>query len=277
MPSPVPLPAALAEAAARRNALLTWTVEGWDETRAIAQIVTQLEMPAVLSVSPEAVEDRPVAVWGAMLSALADEVDGLLVAHLDGVSSVAALEEAADAGFSSVGVVPALPDFGSYFDTLAEIAAAARARGVSVEAEAFIPVGDREKGRFLSHPPLAIDMVRTVEVDALALSITDGTHPISGHSVVDWSVIEAISPRVGVPLTLRPGSYLAAEDRLRLGREFGVRAIDVSVAQRAEFSRLIRIAVARSHQSPGRRELMSELRQGLSDWALRMVMETWRR
>jgi fructose-bisphosphate aldolase class II len=148
-----------------------------------------------------------------------------IVLHLDHTFEMQVIEEAIQAGFTSVMIDQSAKPFEENIAVSAEVARLAHARGVSVEAELgkigttdFIET-DQDEEHF-TDPDEAGRFVAETGVDALAVAVgTAHGHYITRQPRVDLDRLRAIRERTPVHLVLHGGSGVPAgmiHDAIRL-------------------------------------------------------------
>jgi fructose-bisphosphate aldolase class II len=139
-----------------------------------------------------------------------------IVLHLDHTFELRIIQEAIDAGFTSVMIDQSAKPFEENVAVSAQVVALAHARSVSVEAELgtigttdFIETDEDEE--HFTDPVEASDFVSRTGVDALAVAVgTAHGHYITRQPRVDLARLQAIRERTPVHLVLHGGSGVPA-------------------------------------------------------------------
>jgi fructose-bisphosphate aldolase class II len=148
-----------------------------------------------------------------------------IVLHLDHTFELRIIQEAIDAGFTSVMIDQSAKPFEENVAVSAEVVGLARARNVSVEAELgkigttdFIETDEDEE--HFTDPDEASEFVAKTGVDALAVAVgTAHGHYITRQPRVDLTRLRQIRERTPVHLVLHGGSGVPASmihDAIRL-------------------------------------------------------------
>jgi fructose-bisphosphate aldolase class II len=238
-------------------------------------IVTGAEVagrPVILQISQNAVRwhggrIRPVA---AAAAAVAEEADVAVSLHLDHVEDRTLLEQAADAGFSSVMFdAGALPHDRNIALT-ADAAAWAHGAGMWVEAE-LGHVGGKPDQPASAHaagvrtdPGEAADYVGATGVDALAVAV-GSSHAMTTRSArLDEGLIERLRAAVTVPLVLH-GSSGVPDDELRRAVAAGIVKVNVGTALNIAMTGAVRAALAGDASMVDPRKYLGPARDAIAD------------
>ena len=152
--------------------------------------------------------------------------------HLDHGKSVKACLEAIDAGFTSVMIDGSSFSFDDNVRMTRTVVAAAREKGISVEAEiGHVGSGkvivERSKDEsMLTDPDEAMRFAQQTGIDCLAVSIGTAHGEYKAEPKIDFERLEAIRERVPVPLVLHGGSGTGDENIARAVRG-GIRKINL--------------------------------------------------
>lgn len=238
-------------AADRRGAVAAVNVITLEHAEAIAAAAEDCALPVILQISQNAVRFHggrvgPIAAAAGSVARLASVPISL---HLDHVTEDELVEQAADAGFSSL-----MYDAGalSYPDNVSRTRRAgdvAHAAGLWVEAELGYVGGKPDAPRSAhaagvrTDPDEAARFVQETAVDALAVAV-GSSHAMSTRSaVLDLPLIEKLRDRLPVPLVLHGSSGVPAEV---LGQAVaaGIRKVNVGTAVNVAMTRAIRRSLA---------------------------------
>jgi fructose-bisphosphate aldolase class II len=139
--------------------------------------------------------------------------------NLDHGLTVATIERAVAAGFTSVMFDGSSLTFDENIRRTAEVVGICRAKGVTVEGELGAVGGDEggglegsaDRSRF-TDPVLAADFVARTGIDALAVAIGNAHGRYKGTPQLDFDLLRRLGEGVAVPLVLHGGSGLSADD-----------------------------------------------------------------
>lgn len=185
----------------------------------------------------------------ARAAAAAAQLTGVDVAlHLDHVTDLQLLRQAADAGFSS-----AMFDAGRarYAENLASTGAAvewAHANGLWLEAELGY-VGGKPDAPASAHSPgvrtdpaEAAEFVARTGVDALAVAVGSSHAMTSRSASLDHALIRELAAALPVPLVLH-GSSGVPDEQLRQAVTAGMRKINIGTALNIAYTTAVRAAL----------------------------------
>ncbi|KPP87932.1 MAG: class II fructose-bisphosphate aldolase FbaA [Rhodobacteraceae bacterium HLUCCA08] len=240
--------ATLAEvlAPARRDgyAVAGLVCQGWEDARAYVAAAEAEGAPVILQAGPGARAHVPVPVWGAMFRALAEGASVPVVAHLDHGHDIADCRAAIAAGFTSVMYDGSALPLAENIARTAQVAAMARAAGVSCEGEIGVvgyAEGAASRG---TDPEEAARFARDTGVDAVAVSIGNIHLQRDAATRIDRALLAAIEAGVDRPLVLHGGSGLAPADRAWLARDTAVCKLNIGTELRQAFGGTLRAVLA---------------------------------
>jgi fructose-bisphosphate aldolase, class II len=204
--------------------------------------------PVILQISENAVKfhDGRLGPIAAAEAAVGREATVPCALHLDHVESVALLEQAPAAGFSSVMFDASKL---SYEDNVAATRAAVKfghAYGLWVESE-LGKVGGKDGSPPLSahapgartSPSEAVAYVDATGVDGLAVAVGSSHAMTTRDAALDHSLIAELKRAVGVPLVLH-GSSGVSDDELRRAVAGGLVKVNIGTALNIAFTSAVR-------------------------------------
>jgi len=216
---------------------------GWEDARAYAAAAQVERAPVILQAWPGARAHMPLALWGAMLRALAADVDVPVVVHLDHGHTLDACRAAIDAGFTSVMFDGSrLPLAGNIAQTAA-VAALAHAAAVSCEGEiGFVGYagGAASAG---TDPAEAEAFARDSGVDAMAVSVGNVHLQQAPRGALDLPRIRAIEAVTQVPLVIHGGSGVPLAQRAALAATTRICKVNIGTELRIAFGTALRAAL----------------------------------
>ncbi|MFI9081930.1 ketose-bisphosphate aldolase [Streptomyces sioyaensis] len=243
----VPTGDLVGRAAAGRGCVAAFNVITLEHAEGIVSGAESAGRPVILQISENAVRYHggrltPLALAAASMARTAAVGVAL---HLDHVTDVGLLHQAAATGFSSVMFdAGALP----YTDNLAATAAAARwAHGAGLWIEAELGhVGGKPDSPASAHadgvrtdPAEAADYVARTGVDALAVAV-GSSHAMTQQSAhLDHALIARLREAVSVPLVLH-GSSGVPDAELRAAVRAGMTKINIGTALNVSLTHTIR-------------------------------------
>jgi fructose-bisphosphate aldolase, class II len=264
----------VARAAAEHSCVTAFNVITLEHAEGIVTGAESAGRPVILQISENAVRYHgsrlaPLALATASVARTA-AVDVSL--HLDHVTDVDLLHQAADNGFSSV-----MFDAGAqpYTDNLAATASAARwAHGVGLWIEAELGyVGGKPDAPASAHadgvrtdPSEAADYVARTGVDALAVAVGSSHAMTERSAALDHPLIERLREAVPVPLVLH-GSSGVPDEELRAAVLAGMRKINVGTALNISLTRSVRDVLLREPALTDPRKYLGPAREAVATTA----------
>jgi fructose-bisphosphate aldolase class II len=262
----------VAQAAAGRRAVPAFNVITLEYAEAVVAGAAAAGVPVILQISENAVRFHggQVEPLARAAAAVARAAQGDVALHLDHVTDIRLLHEAADAGFSS-----AMFDAGAlpYADNLAATLAAARwAHGAGLWLEAELGyVGGKPGAPASAHaagvrtdPDEAARYVADTGVDALAVAV-GSSHAMTERSAsLDHALIARLRDAVPVPLVLH-GSSGVADDELRRAVTSGIAKVNIGTALGIAFTRAVRDALAARPDTPDPRHYLASGREAVAE------------
>lgn len=244
---------------------------GWEDARAYVAAAQAERSPVILQAGPGARSHMPLAVWGAMFRALAADTDVPVVAHLDHSYGVDDCRAAIDAGFTSVMFDGSRLPLDENIARTAEVAALARAAGLSCEGEiGFVGYADGVASAGTVPEEAARFAVET-GVDALAISVGN-VHLQSGPAApLDEARLRAVEAVTQVPLVIHGGSGVPSEQRARLAAQSRICKFNIGTELRQAFGAALRSVLAVSPTAFDRIEILRATEAPV-ETATRLVM-----
>ncbi|MGW2823038.1 class II fructose-bisphosphate aldolase [Streptomyces sp. NPDC001443] len=237
----------VAHAATERRSVTAFNVITLEHAEGIITGAEAAERPVILQISENAVRYHrgqllPLALAAASM-ARSSAVE--IALHLDHVTDVELLHQAADCGFSSVMFdAGALPYAENVFAT-ASAARWAHDAGLWLEAE-LGHVGGKPDAPASAHtagvrtdPAEAADYVARTGVDALAVAVGSSHAMTERSATLDQALIERLREAVAVPLVLH-GSSGVPDGELRSAVRAGIVKINIGTALNMSLTRAVR-------------------------------------
>ncbi|MFT4083757.1 MAG: ketose-bisphosphate aldolase [Nocardioides sp.] len=260
----------VADARAAGAAVGAFNVITLEHAEAVAAAAEATGQPVILQVSENA-----VAYHGGRLRPLAAacvEIAGTAGAkvsmHLDHVTSLDLLAEAASAGFASV-----MYDAGAlaYADNLAATRQAvriARADGLWIEAELGYVGGKPDAPRSAHAPGVRTDPDEAAAfcdetgVDALAVAVGSSHAMTTRTAVIDAALVARLAGSVPVPLVLH-GSSGVPDDQLRAAMRAGIAKVNVGTALNVAMTGAVSAALAAEPELVDPRRYLASAREAM--------------
>jgi fructose-bisphosphate aldolase, class II len=243
----IPTSELVREACERHSAIAAFNVITLEHIEAVVRGAEEAGAPVIVQISENAVKfhaGRPIPLTRAA-AALAESATVGVGLHLDHVTDMALLHQAADAGFSSA-MFDAAHE--SYPDNVAHTAAAVRwahDNGLWLEAELGY-VGGKPDAPASAHtagvrtdPAEARQFVAETGVDALAVAVGSSHAMTTRTATLDHDLIAALAAAVPVPLVLHGSSGVPDEDLSRAVAA-GIRKINIGTALNIAYTHGVR-------------------------------------
>lgn len=218
---------------------------GWEDARAYVRAAEAERAPVILQAGPGARAHMPVAVWGAMFRALAEDASVSVVAHLDHGLTVGDAHAAIVAGFTSVMIDGSALPLQENIALTAEVVALAHAAGVSCEGELGVVGYAGGKASTGTDPEEAARFVRETGVDALAVSVGNVHLQTGAGQGLDLGLIRRIEAATEVPLVIHGGSGVPVEQRAMLATGSRIAKFNIGTELRMAFGAALQEAVAK--------------------------------
>ncbi|MER5200358.1 class II fructose-bisphosphate aldolase [Streptomyces sp. NPDC002755] len=267
----VPTGDLVTRAAAERSCVTAFNVITLEHAEGIVTGAESAGRPVILQISENAVRYHggrltPLALAASSIARTAT-VDVAL--HLDHVTDVELLHQAADAGFSSV-----MFDAGSltYADNLTATASAARwahEAGLWIEAELGY-VGGKPDSPASAHaagvrtdPAEAVDYVARTRVDALAVAVGSSHAMTERVAALDHALIARLREAVPVPLVLH-GSSGVPDAELHAAVLAGMIKINIGTALNVSLTHTVRDVLFREPALTDPRKYLGPARDAMA-------------
>jgi fructose-bisphosphate aldolase, class II len=266
------------DAAAAGSAVAAFNVITLEHIEAVVRGAEAAAAPVIIQISENAVRFHgglvvPLARAAAALAQTSGYGVGL---HLDHVTDLDLLRQAADAGFSS-----AMFDAGnlSYADNVArtiEAAEWAHANGLWLEAELGY-VGGKPDAPASAHaagvrtdPAEALTFVRDTGVDALAVAVGSSHAMTTRTAALDHALIAELAAALPVPLVLH-GSSGVPDEELARAVTAGMRKINIGTALNIAYTHGVRQFLDRDPKTVDPRKYLADARTEMAEVVRHML------
>ena len=255
------------DARADGSAVAAFNVITLEHAEAVVRGAENAGTPVIIQISENAVKfhaGHPIPLTRAA-TALAQTAAVEVALHLDHVTDLALLRQAADAGFSS-----AMFDAGHepYPDNLAHTASAvdwAHANGLWLEAELGY-VGGKPDSPASAHtagvrtdPAEAQHFVQATGVDALAVAVGSSHAMTTRTAALDHALIAELAAALPVPLVLH-GSSGVPDEELARAVIAGMRKINIGTALNIAYTRGVRDRLSQDAKVVDPRKYLTDAR-----------------
>lgn len=219
------------ERANRENyAIGQFNVSNLEFVQAAIGAAVELKAPIILASSSSAIKYAGIETLVAMIRSLADNAPVPIALHLDHGEDLAQAQLCIKHGYTSVMIDASGKPLEENIRITREVAQAAHAAGVTVEAELGRLGGIEDnvnvsaRDAFLTDPLEAQRFVRESACDALAIAVgtSHGAYKFKGQQSLHFEVIEAIQKKLpGTPIVMHGSSSVPKEEVQRINAAGG--------------------------------------------------------
>lgn len=228
----------LAIASKDRTAVPGFNIDNIEIPEAIMVAAERCRCPVILTIGQGAIKAGQMLHLADVVRRLADESSVPVVMHLDHGISYEQTIQCLRAGFTSVMFDGSHLPFEENVAITRQVAAAAKAVGVSVEAELGaidgVEDGISHSARNLVDIHEVEKFISAVDVDALAVGIGNAHGMYKGLPQLDFDLLQRCQDLNPPPLVLHGGSGIP-DDMIRQAIEIGIRKINVATEMRNAF------------------------------------------
>lgn len=200
--------------------------------------------PVIIQVGGFATRYMDLALWGPLLTTMAERSTVPVCVHLDHSKDVEECQRAIDAGFSSVMYDGSQLPYEENVRLSREVVRRAAEKGVSVEAEigSVAYSGTTAFKAEASDPDTTARFVADTGIDAVAVAV--GTlHRMEKQAAhLDFDLLRAIEDKVDIPLVIHGSSGLCDEDFKQMCASH-VTKVNIGTALRMAFDQGLRTAL----------------------------------
>jgi tagatose 1,6-diphosphate aldolase GatY/KbaY len=226
----------LSAAQAGGYAIAAFNIENMEMAQAVVSTAERLGAPVILQTTPSTVRYGTLALYAAMVRALAEAASVPVVLHLDHGSSVALARDALAAGYSSVMIDGSGLAFPQNVEVTQRVLALAGDIPVEAELGAIGGKEDSLSGQAaLTQPEEAAAFAHACPVAALAVAIGTAHGFYKEAPRLDLSRLAAIRALVPIPLVLH-GASGVPEAQVRASIEAGVCKVNYATELRAAYT-----------------------------------------
>lgn len=266
----VPIDVLLKEAASGGYAVGAFNCNNMEIVQAIAAAAREERAPVIMQASQGAIKYAGIDYIVAMVRVAAGEAGVPVALHLDHGTSFAQVMQCIRSGFSSVMIDGSKHALEENIALTNLVLQAARAVGVSVEAELGkiggteddIVVSEREA--LFTDPDEARYFVDRTGVDALAVAIGTAHGQYKGVPRLDFDRLRKIRSLIDTPIVLH-GSSGVPDDAIREAIEIGVSKINIDTNIREAFTDRTRQVVADQPGEIDPRKILGPAREAATE------------
>ena len=224
---------------ARKNhyALPAFDISNYEMMRAVLEVCEEERSPALLMGLGVDLKGKGMPLLASMVKEASSFFTVPVCFHLDHATEFGLIQEAVEAGFSSVMYDGSVLDFENNAKNTAEVVKYAHARGISVEAElghvGNASVGsisetgtDTDPGESLTVPEEVVKFVELTDVDALAVAIGTAHGVYKKTPTLRIDRLDEITAVCDRPLVLHGGSG-TPNDQMQNAIRHGITKINI--------------------------------------------------
>jgi tagatose 1,6-diphosphate aldolase GatY/KbaY len=241
--------------------------------RAVVEAAEEAGAPVILQTTPATLRYAGLESIVAMARAAAEGAKVPVALHLDHGDTFETVVRCLRAGYTSVMVDASRLTFLDNAAFVAKVTEAAHAAGVPVEAELGTIGGAEEGGageEELTDPEAAEEFVRRTGIDFLAPAFGTVHGVYKGEIRLDFSRLEAISRRVGLPLVMHGASVVPGE-MIRRAIARGVSKVNFSTELKRAFVRQLRNYLSNHPEETDPRRILLPAREAVKQIAKRKI------
>ncbi|MBE5867745.1 MAG: class II fructose-bisphosphate aldolase [Lachnospiraceae bacterium] len=220
----------------RKCAVGSFNTPNLESIMAVISAAEELGVPVIIQHAQVHEEMMPLATIGPIMLELARQAKVPVAVHIDHGETVEYIYRALDMGFTSVMYDGSTLPFEENAANTRLVVSLAKKRGASVEAE-IGSMGKRETGigsagevgkdpeKIYTDPDQAKRFVELTGIDALACSFGTTHGVYISKPKLDFSVVEKVREKTGLPVVMHGGSGVSDED-IQTAIRKGVRKIN---------------------------------------------------
>lgn len=220
---------------ARKCAVGSFNTPNLESIMAVIGAAEELNVPVIIQHAEVHESIMPLSVIGPIMLEMAKKAKVPVAVHIDHGETVEYIYRALNMGFTSVMFDGSTQSFEENTANTQLVVSLAAKTGASVEAEIGC-MGKRETGtgsagngndpdKIYTDPNLAKEFVEKTGIDALACSFGTTHGVYISEPKLDFSVIEKVRAKTGIPVVMHGGSGVSKED-FRTAIQKGVRKVN---------------------------------------------------
>lgn len=220
---------------ARKCAVGSFNTPNLESIMAVIGAAEKLNVPVIIQHAEVHESIMPLSVIGPIMLEMAKKAKVPVAVHIDHGETVEYIYRALNMGFTSVMFDGSTQSFEENTANTQLVVSLAAKTGASVEAEIGC-MGKRETGtgsagngndpdKIYTDPNLAKEFVEKTGIDALACSFGTTHGVYISEPKLDFSVIEKVRAKTGIPVVMHGGSGVSKED-FRTAIQKGVRKVN---------------------------------------------------
>ena len=229
----------LKEVDAQNTAALAFDCHNYESIAWLVEAGEELGTPVIIMLAPEIISYIPAEAFAGLAKALAKKVKIPVALHSDHCSSFDTILGVIKAGFTSVMIDASRLPYEENIRVTCEVAKAAHALGVDVEAELgkvgiAANRGDYKNEDMYTTPEQAADFIAKTKVDALAIAIGSAHGYYVETPKLDINRLKEINSAIDTPLVLHGGTGIP-DDQLKQAFKLGINKLNIGTEYAALF------------------------------------------
>lgn len=231
------------EAQKNKQAVAAFNVENMETVQAVIRASYEERTPVIIQTTPSSVRYAGVAAFYHNVLAELEQTDATVALHLDHGNSFDLAMQAIRNGYSSVMIDGSLLPFEENIALTKQVVTAAKAVGVSVEAE-LGNVGGKEDDLVvdkdtLTNPEQAAEFAKRTGTSTLAVAIGTAHGIYKGEPKLDLKRLKEIREMVDVPLILH-GTSGVPDDVVKECITIGMSKVNYATDLRVAFTKAVK-------------------------------------
>ncbi|HZK39677.1 MAG TPA: class II fructose-bisphosphate aldolase [Clostridia bacterium] len=228
-------------------AVPSFSVSNMEMVLGILQAAEQTRSPIILQIAEVRLKHSPLNLIGPLMVSAAENADIPVAVHFDHGTTMAAIEQALDVGFSSVMIDGSKLPLDENIAVTCKVVKLAREYAADVEGE-IGSVGGSEDGSEdiavdCTSPEQALRFQNETRVDALAVAIGNAHGNYKQEPKLRFDILKQVHALVDVPLVLHGGTGISPED-FKKSISLGIKKINIATATFDAVEHSVRTAYA---------------------------------
>jgi fructose-bisphosphate aldolase, class II len=211
----------------------SFSVANMEMVLGILKAAEETESPVILQIAEVRLKHSPLEMIGPLMVSAAENAEVPVAVHFDHGTTVEAIEQALDLGFTSVMIDGSKLELKDNMAITRKVVKLAREYGADVEGE-IGSVGGSEDGSehiaiHCTSPEEALQFQNATGVDALAVAIGNAHGNYTQEPKLRFDILEQVSSLLDVPLVLHGGTGISPDD-FKKCIKFGIKKINIATA-----------------------------------------------
>ena len=214
-------------------AVPSFSVSNMEMVLGILQAAEETGSPIILQIAEVRLKHSPLNLIGPLMVSAAENAGIPVAVHFDHGTTMEAIEQALDFGFTSVMIDASKLPLDENMAITRKVVKLAREYGADVEGE-IGSVGGSEDGSediaiHCTSPEQALRFQDETNVDALAIAIGNAHGNYKQEPKLRFDILEQVSAQLDLPLVLHGGTGISPED-FKKCISLGIKKINIATA-----------------------------------------------